>query len=240
MHNAVKSYTGHDVDEETDNLVHGMENERVPPHDNGNGVVPESKAVGTDEHALGAREDPETEHQQSVDKVAEIGEEVVVALFVVGIVAQGHEVEQLDRVPQREPLRACADQVSGNEDVHDGGDERGLFSGRDGGIGSPLLVEALDGLAHALLVLVQLLTLIGNATAPLLDSTISGGGCSRLGSVSQAFGLGRDGSLELLDALRQGQVLDEIEHGQAFDGREEGGFLGVRVVHVGGAVGEGV
>ena len=111
MYNAVKCCTRHDVDEETDDFVHGVEYQRIAPHDDGNGVVPESEAVSTNEQALGPGEDPEAEDQQSVDKVAQICEEVVVSLLVVGVVAQGHEVEQLDSVPQREPLWAAADQV---------------------------------------------------------------------------------------------------------------------------------
>lgn len=240
VNNAMECSAWHNVDKETDDLVHGVEDERVAPHDDGNGVVPESEAVGTNKQALRLWEDPEAENEESVHEVTQVGKEVVVTFLVVGVVSEWHEVKQLDGVPQREPFGTATHQISGDEDVHDGGYERGLFACSDGGVRGPLLVETLDGLAHTLLVLFQLLAFVGNTAPPLLYRTVLGARGPSLCSLPESFGLCRDGLLEFLDALGQSQVLNEVKHGQAFDRREEGGLFGVGVVHVGGAVGEGV
>ncbi|KAJ8104601.1 hypothetical protein OPT61_g10671 [Boeremia exigua] len=98
MDDAVERHARHDVDEETvrlarvfvlrgytpDDLVHGVEDERVAPHDDGDGVVAHDQAVGGDEETLRLGEDPDAEDGEDVDKVAQVGQEVVVALLVWG------------------------------------------------------------------------------------------------------------------------------------------------------------
>lgn len=81
-----------------------MEYQCIPPHGNRPGVVPVGKAVGRYHKAAGVREDPDREQKEDVDEVAEIGEEVVVTTFMVGVVADWHEVEQLKRVPNVDPF----------------------------------------------------------------------------------------------------------------------------------------
>ncbi len=61
-----------------------VEDERVAPHDDGDGVVAEGEAEDGGEEALGVGEDPDGEEEEEVDEVAEVGEEVVVAARVVG------------------------------------------------------------------------------------------------------------------------------------------------------------
>jgi hypothetical protein len=47
----------------------------------------------------------------------------MVALLVVGVVADGHEPEQLRSVPVGEEVWVRADKVARDEDVHNGSDE---------------------------------------------------------------------------------------------------------------------
>ena len=87
------------MDEEGGDFVEGMENHRVPPHSNCPSVVAVGKTVGTDEETPRIWEDPYRQEKEDVDKVAEIGEEVVVATLMVGIEADRHEIRHLDSVP---------------------------------------------------------------------------------------------------------------------------------------------
>lgn len=220
-----------------DNLVHGVEYERVPPHDDGDGVVAHGQTVCCNEQALRLREDPDTEDHEDVDKVAQVSEEVVVAFLVVGDEADGHEVEQLARVPVGEEVWVQSDQVARDKDVHDSSDEGRLLLGCHRDRVLPLLVQAVHRVAHAPSILVELLALVWHSSTPFLDDAVSGD-ASVLCLVLDLLRLRRYGGLELLDALGQGEVLDKVEHGQPLDRREEGGLFIVRVVMV-GAVGEG-
>lgn len=65
------------------------------------------------------RKCPDRKKGEKVDKVAQVGEEVMVALSVVGDVADGHEVCELDSEPVVEVFRTGADQVAGDEDIED-------------------------------------------------------------------------------------------------------------------------
>ena len=69
-----------------------MEDEAVAPHGYCHSVVPERETVGADEETLGLREEPDAQDEQEVDKVAHVGEEVVVADGVVLVPAYGHEI----------------------------------------------------------------------------------------------------------------------------------------------------
>lgn len=56
-----------------DYLVHGVEYQRVPPHGDGDCVIPIRKTVRRNEQALRVGEDPYAENHQEVHKIAEIG-----------------------------------------------------------------------------------------------------------------------------------------------------------------------
>lgn len=73
-------------------LIQRMEDQAVPPHGDGDGVVAEGEAICADEEALGLREEPYGEDQEEVNEVAEVGEKVVEANFVVVVPANWHEV----------------------------------------------------------------------------------------------------------------------------------------------------
>ena len=94
-----------------------MKDEAVSPHGDRNGVVAICEAVGTDEEPFAFWEYPDRQHAESVDKVTEICEEVVVAPFLVCVCPDGHKVEELCRVPIMEPLRVSTDQIAADEDV---------------------------------------------------------------------------------------------------------------------------
>jgi hypothetical protein len=59
-----------------------------------------------------------------------------------------------------------------------------------------------------------------------------------LGLVLDSLRLGSYGALYLLDALREGEVLDKVEHGKLLDGREKGGIFKIGLIVI-GAIGEG-
>src|SRR6478735_1565294 len=105
-----------------------MKDERVPPHNNGDGVVPIGQTVGGSEKAFGLREDPNAKRKQQVDKVAKVGEKVVHAATVIGEDADGHKVDQLRRVPDVEVFREAAHEIAANEDVHNAANERYLLT----------------------------------------------------------------------------------------------------------------
>jgi hypothetical protein len=219
-----------------DNFIHGMKDQRVPPHDDCDGVVPHGQAVGRDEQALRLRKDPDTQNDEDVDKVAQVCEKVVVALLVVGNEADGHKVEELASVPVWEVFGVQADKIAGDEDVHDSSDERCLLARRHSNGLFPLLVQTIYRVTHALPVLVELFALGRYSSAPFLDNAIL---CdaSVLGLVLDLLRLCGDRVLELLDALGESEILDKVEHGQPLDGWEEGCFLKVGIIVV-GAVGE--
>ena len=56
-----------------------MEDQRVPPHDDCDGVVAHDQAVGAYEESFAVREEPDGHKQEKVDEVTQISEEVVVA-----------------------------------------------------------------------------------------------------------------------------------------------------------------
>ena len=92
MDEAVKADAGHDMNEETGHLVETVEDHRVSPHGNGNGVVSEGKTVCADEESLRIREEPDSAHAQEVDKITEISQEVMVTPSMVCVPTNGHEV----------------------------------------------------------------------------------------------------------------------------------------------------
>lgn len=92
MDDTVKCGAGHDVDEQTGDLVHGMEDQRVAPHGDGYCVVAQRQTESADEEAFAAGEEPDAQDHEEVDKIAKVGEEVVVAYLVVLVPANRHEI----------------------------------------------------------------------------------------------------------------------------------------------------
>src|SRR6266487_1967574 len=115
MDKTVERYAGHYMNKQTGDFIEAVEYHRVPPHGYGDRIVSECQTISTDEEPFRIREEPDCAHTQEVDKVAEICQEVVVASSVVGIVSNGHEVENLSRVPDVEIFRISSDQISTNE-----------------------------------------------------------------------------------------------------------------------------
>lgn len=160
----MQCYRRHDVDEQTadisvrrfpisytrkrgmlpGDLVQRMEDHRVPPHGDSDGIVAISKTVGADQESLRLRGNPDGAQHQQVDKVAKVRQEVVVPSFVVRVVPNRHEIAELSREPDVEVFGMCTNEVSGDENIEDAGDKRELLphGNRLGVI--PLRTEAVD------------------------------------------------------------------------------------------------
>ena len=122
------------------------------------------------------REEPDGAHAEEVDEVAEIGEEVVVAAPVVGVVPDWHEVEQLCCIPVVEILGVSSNQVAADEDVQDTTDE-GDFLAQSDGLGIvPPFSESVNAVAHLLPVSVQLLVCRWHPSSPFFHNALL---CSR-------------------------------------------------------------
>lgn len=123
MNENVERNAGHNVDEETSDFVEAVENHRVPPHGYCDRVVSKCQAVCADEQSFRVWEEPDGAHAQEVDKVAEISQEIMVSSLAVGVIADRHEVEELQRVPPMKILRIATDQVSTDQNVQNSTDE---------------------------------------------------------------------------------------------------------------------
>lgn len=95
------------------------------------------------------RECPHGKHTEKVNEIAQISQEIVVSAFVIGVVSDGHEIEQLDRVPYVEVIRISTNQVSTNEDIQDSCDEGELLSQGDSFSISPTLAKVIHAVAHS-------------------------------------------------------------------------------------------
>lgn len=115
------------MDEETCNFVEAMENHRVSPHGYRNCIITKSETEGADEEAFGLGKDPDTEEHHEVDKVAKVGQEVVVPYFAIREIPNGHEIEELKCVPDVEVFTISAYQISTNQDIQNTTYERDLF-----------------------------------------------------------------------------------------------------------------
>ena len=111
------------MDKQAGDFVQGVENQGVPPHDNSDGIVAVCKTVGADEEAFGSGEGPNGKQAERIDEIAEVGEEIVIALAMVGVESDRHEIYQLGSEPIVEILWDSTYQVSTDEDVEDGGNE---------------------------------------------------------------------------------------------------------------------
>ena len=80
-------------------FVERVEYKRVPPHDNCHCIITIGKAVCANQKPLAVWECPDAEHEQEVDKVAQIRQEVVVAFLMIRVEADRHKVDQLCSVP---------------------------------------------------------------------------------------------------------------------------------------------
>lgn len=157
-----------------DDLVHTVEHHRVPPHGDCNRIVSESQAERANEKPFRVREDPNTQHAEQIDKVAEIGQEVVVAFSMVCKVADGHEKSQLAAKPVVKVLRASTDQVAADEDIEHTSNKRHLLPEGDSRRLAPPLAETLNAMLHPSTIFLQLL-LGGRCMAlPFTHNTVLG------------------------------------------------------------------
>jgi hypothetical protein len=60
------------MDEKASDLVETVEDHRVPPHSNSNGIVTEGQAIGTNKQTFRLRKDPDSKNAEEVDEVTEI------------------------------------------------------------------------------------------------------------------------------------------------------------------------
>ena len=161
-----------------------MKHHRVPPHSYGNGVISKGKAVGADKQSFRCREGPDSQHAHEVDKVAKIGQEVMVSALLVGVVSNRHEVQELYGVPDVKILGISSDQVATDEDVQDTAYEGCLFPSCDGLGIVPTPAESVDTLPHSLPVPLQLLVRWWNASPPFFNDSLFGMRASSLQYIS--------------------------------------------------------
>ena len=121
-----------------------MKHHRISPHGNSYCVVPESEAVSTDKEPLRLWCYPYCEQQQEIDKIAHVGEEVVVASLMVCVISYGHEIAELRCEPVVEVFRMCSYQVAANEHIQHSGDKRKLLPRRYGFGVIPSCTESLN------------------------------------------------------------------------------------------------
>jgi len=161
----------------------------------------------------------------------------VIATPVVREEPDGHEIYKLCRVPDVKVLREAADEVSADEDIHDTAYE-GYFLPQADGLGVvPLPAELVDALAHALPVSIKLLIGRRDAATPLFHHAIAcqlSLGLEGVSGAAHLVCLRRDALLKLLQLMWQGKVVEQVENGQAVEGRQ-----GVPVILVGAATREG-
>lgn len=218
-------------------LIHAVENQGIPPHGDGRRVVSKGQAVGTDEQPFGTRECPDGEHAEQVDKVAQIGQEVVVSLGVVGIPADGHEIRQLCSKPVVEVLWAGTDEITTDKDVEHTRDEGRLFTQGHRGRLVPLFTQTLDTILHAAAVLFELLVGSRHSTLELAHDSILGvhpGRPQLLALFPNLLALHVERMLPFLESLRQLNVVEEVEDGELVERRKS-----LPVLLVGAATGEG-
>ncbi len=98
----------------------------------------------------------------------------MVALLVVGVKAQWHEVAELRCEPVVEGLRLATDKVARDEDIEDAGDEGHLFASRYGSGIAPFPAKTVNGRFHAGTVLLKLLVRCGYPFPPLIYCELFG------------------------------------------------------------------
>lgn len=222
MRNAVEGHARHDVNEQADllvlpvfelphvprDLVHGMKYERIPPHCNRNGIVAKGQAKGADEQTLAAWESPNAQREQKIDKVAEVGQEIMVADLTVCKEADRHKVQQLCCVPVVKILRCSPDEVARYQNVEDAANEAELLADSDRLGGIPSLVDAINTPTHLLAVSVELLIGSWDHTSPFLDDLVS---CIEAGRL-QSLALLSNALLNAVKVLRESQSFEDVEH----------------------------
>ena len=214
-----------------------MEDQRIAPHSNSRRVITKCKTERSDKQPFGVGEDPDGCHVEEVDKVAQIGQEVVVTFGVVGEITNGHEVEQLGTEPQVEVLWAGPHQIPADEDVEHTGDERDLLAQRHGGRLTPLLAQTVHAILHPAAVLFKLFVSGRHASFEFSDHTFPGVTARRpqlLALLAHFLFLHIERELPFLEALGELEVVEQVEDAQLVEWRE-----GLPVLRVGAAVGEG-
>ena len=223
MDDAVQSGARHNVNEQRGDLVETMENERVAPHDDGDGIISKSQAVCCREESLRAGKGPQAQGQEQVDEVTKVRQEVVIASSAIKQEADRHEVKKLNSVPDVKVLWPCPNEIATDEDVHDAKYKGYLLAEADGLGVCPLLAKLIDPGAHLLLVTNELLIGRGYATPPFLDHAILRILSSRLESFARAANLAslaREALLQLLKLLGEREIIEEIKDANAVKRRK--------------------
>lgn len=161
-----------------------MKDHRVPPHGYGDGVIPKGQAVGADKQTFRVREEPDRAHAQKIDEVTEVGKEVMVASFVVCVVSNRHEIEQLEGVPPVKELWITANQVSTDQDVENSAYEGELLSHRHSLGVVPSSPDFVDALLHSFSISVKLLVCGRYTLPPFLYNLILGVGTFRFDGIA--------------------------------------------------------
>ena len=120
------------MNEERRDLVEGVEDKAVAPHDYRDGVIAEGESVGGEEEPLRIGKAPYRQDREEVDEVAKVGEEVVISSFLVFDQPYRHEKQELYREPIVEVLWDSTDQISRDEDVQHCRNECHLLLSTDG------------------------------------------------------------------------------------------------------------
>lgn len=157
MHDAVERSARHDVYEERRDFVKAVEYQGVTPHDDCHSIVAISQTVSRREEPFRLGKGPKAQAKQYIDEIAEVGQEIVISTPFVREDTDGHEVYELESIPDVEPFGVATYKVSACKNVHNAANEGYLFSEADGLGIVPLLAEFLNSLPHALPVSLELL-----------------------------------------------------------------------------------
>lgn len=139
----------------------------------------------------------------------------MISSFVVGVVSDWHEVEELCRVPVVKELWVATDEVSADQDIENSADECDFLS-RSYHLGIiPVSSKLVNIFTHPLPVAIQLLICSGDSFSPFLDNAflcIASSSLQRISLPANLFCLGRYVPLDPLQSLRKSKVVQKIEN----------------------------
>lgn len=161
----------------------------------------------------------------------------MVALGVVGVVPDGHEIHQLGSKPQVEVLGESTEDVATDEDVEHTGDEGDLLTQSDRGRLAPLLAQSVHPILHAAAVFLELLICRWDTSLPFSHHSVLGvqsRGPYLLALLAHLLPLHVDRMLPPLKSLGELDVVQQVEDGQLVERRK---CLPVLLIRA--AVGEG-
>lgn len=139
----------------------------------------------------------------------------MVALFVVGVEAQWHEVTELCCEPQIKGIWSGTNEVARDENIQNTSDEGHLLASCHHSGVAPFSTQPINRRFHACTILFELLVRCGYSFPPFLHRAIFGVHTACLDALLVAFNLFflcGNGVLPLFKSLWESQVAQEVEH----------------------------